>query len=154
MGSKLGPGFACVYVGYFEERLFQSYNGPLPRLYKRYIDDIIGVMIGTRDNLDTFLQFVSSFLPSLKFTWSISVTSVNFLDCTISVDSGRLSTSIYYKETDSHSYLLYSSSHPSKCKYSIPYAQFKRLHRICSKSGQGCSVQSRNPRQSGAPRSS
>ena len=72
LGSKLGPGFVCVYVGYFEERLFQSYNGPLPRLYKRYIDDIKGVMIGTRDNLDTFLQFVSSFSPSLKFTWSIS----------------------------------------------------------------------------------
>ena len=79
MGPMLGPGFACVYVDYFEERLFQSNNGPLPRLFKRYIDDIIGVMIGTRDNLDTFLQFVSSFSPSLTFTWSISETSVNFL---------------------------------------------------------------------------
>ena len=99
MGSKLDLGFACVYVGYFEESLFQSYSGPLPRLYKRYIDDVIGVMIGTRDNLDTFPQFVSSFSPSLKFTWSISETSVNFLDLTISVDSGRLSTSIYYTAT-------------------------------------------------------
>ena len=89
-------------------------------------------MISTRDNLDTFLQFVSSFSPSLKFTWSISETSVNFLELNIYVDSGRLSTSIYYKETDSHSYLLYSSNHPSKCKDSIPNVQFKRVRRICS----------------------
>ena len=89
-------------------------------------------MIGPRDNLDTFLQFVSSFLPSLKFSWSISDTSVNFLDLTISVDAGNLSTYIYYKETDSHSYLFCFSSHLSTCKDSIPYAQFKRLRRICS----------------------
>ena len=123
MGSKLGPGFACVYVGYFEEILSQSYNAPRPRLNKRYIDDIVGVMIGTHDDLNTFLQFVSSFSSSLKFTWSISDSSVNFLDLTISVNAGRLATSIFYKETDSHTYLLYSSSHPSKCKDSIPYAQ-------------------------------
>ena len=34
--------------------------------------------------------------------------------------------------TDSHSYLLYSSSHPSHVKNSIPYSQFLRLRRLCS----------------------
>ena len=33
---------------------------------------------------------------------------------------------------DSHSYLLYSSSHPSHVKNSIPYSQFLRLRRLCS----------------------
>ena len=32
----------------------------------------------------------------------------------------------------SHSYLLYSSSHPSYVKNSIPYSQFLRLRRLCS----------------------
>ena len=44
----------------------------------------------------------------------------------------RLSTSIYYKDTDSHSYLNFGSSHPSKCKSSIPHSQFLRLQQICS----------------------
>ena len=35
-------------------------------------------------------------------------------------------------KTDSHSYLLYSSSHPSGVKNSIPYSQFLRLRRLCS----------------------
>ena len=43
-----------------------------------------------------------------------------------------MATSVHYKPTDSHSYLLYSSSHPSHVKDSIPYSQFLRLRRLCS----------------------
>ena len=39
---------------------------------------------------------------------------------------------MHYKPTDSHSYLLYSSSHPSHVKNSIPYSQFLGLRRLCS----------------------
>ena len=34
-------------------------------------------------------------------------------------------------QTYSHSYLLYSSSHPSHVKNSIPFSQFPRLRRLC-----------------------
>ena len=44
----------------------------------------------------------------------------------------RVSTSVHYKPTDSHSYLLHSSSHPAHVKSSIPYSQFLRLRRLCS----------------------
>ena len=40
--------------------------------------------------------------------------------------------SVYYRPTDSHSYLLYSSSHPSPVKNSILFSQFLRLYRLCS----------------------
>ena len=43
-----------------------------------------------------------------------------------------LCTSVHYKPTDFHSYLLYSSSHPSHVKNSIPYSQLLRLRRLCS----------------------
>ena len=39
---------------------------------------------------------------------------------------------MHYKPTDSHSYLLHSSSHPSHVKNSIPFSQFLRLRRLCS----------------------
>ena len=62
----------------------------------------------------------------------ISDTSLAFLDIKISIESNGLCTSVYYKPTDSHSYLVYSSSPPSKVKNSIPFSQFLRLRRLCS----------------------
>ena len=55
-----------------------------------------------------------------------------FLDIKVSISGNRLSTSVHYKPTDSHSYLLHSSSHPAHVKNSIPYSQFLRLRRLCS----------------------
>ena len=43
-----------------------------------------------------------------------------------------LCTSVHYKSTDSHSYLLHSSSDLSHVKNSIPYSQFLRHRRLCS----------------------
>ena len=39
---------------------------------------------------------------------------------------------MHYKPTDSHSYLLHSSSHPSQVKNSIPFSQFLRLRHLYS----------------------
>ena len=65
-------------------------------------------------------------------TWEISETSLAFLDIKVSTSGNGLCTSVHYKPTDSHSYLLYSSSHPSHVTNSIPYSQFFRLRRLCS----------------------
>ena len=43
-----------------------------------------------------------------------------------------LSTSVHYKPTDSHNYLLHSSSHPQHVENAIPFSEFLRLRRLCS----------------------
>ena len=60
------------------------------------------------------------------------LTSLAFPDIKVSIEGNGLCTSVHYKPTDSHSYLLHSSSHPSHVKNSIPYSQFLRLRRLCS----------------------
>ena len=82
-----------------------------------------------------FIQHLSGFHPALKYTHEVSSSSVSFLDLLISIqpDSPKLSTTICYKPTDSHAYLLYSSSHPLSTRDSIPYSQFLRLRGICSR---------------------
>ena len=60
------------------------------------------------------------------------VTSLAFLDIKVSVEGNGLCTSVHYKPTDSHRYLLYSSSRPSHVKNPIPYSQFLKLRRLCS----------------------
>ena len=58
-------------------------------------------------------------------------TSLAFPDIKISIEGNGLCTSVYYKPTDLHSYLLYSSSHPSHVENSIPFSQFLRLRHSC-----------------------
>ena len=132
IGAVSGSDYANLFVGYVEEQIFNQFDGPKPELFGRYIDDCLGATSCTKEELERFICFVNSFHPALKFTWEISETSVTFLDIHISVQDNKLATSVHYKPTDSHSYLLYSSSHPSHVKDSIPYSQFLRLRRLCS----------------------
>ena len=132
MGTKMGPSYANLFVGYIEHKFFNQYNGPKPELYRRYIDDCVGATSSTREELNQFITAVNSFHPALKYTWEISDSSLAFLDIKLSIEGNGLCTSVHYKPTDSHSYLLYSSSHPSHVKNSIPYSQLLRLRRLCS----------------------
>ena len=132
MGSRLGPNYACLFVGHVEEQIFQQYRGKKPDLYKRYIDDIAGTASCSKNEFDNFAEFINNFHPSLKFTWAISDNQLPFLGLLLKPTPQGLTTSIHYKETDSHSYLTYTLSHPVRCKNSVPYSQFLRLKRIRS----------------------
>ena len=132
MGSKLGPSYACLFVGHQEQLIYESYDGPFPCLIKRYIDDIIGATFLPLADLQRFINYTSNFHPALQFTHSITEESLPLLDILLSISNDRISTSIFYKPTDAHCLLKYESSHPKKCKDSIPYSQLRRLHRICS----------------------
>ena len=107
-------------------------TNPDLELYRRFIDDCVGATSSTREELNQFITAAYSFHPSLKYTWEISDTSLAFLDIKLSIEGNSLCTSVHYKPTDSHSYLLYSSSHLSHVKNYIPYSQFLRLRRLCS----------------------
>lgn len=133
MGSKLGPSYACLFVGYQEYLISQQYEGPFPHLIKRYIDDIVGATSLPLHQLQDFIDFVCNFHPSLKFTFEITETPLPFLDILLSISDDSISISIYYKDTDAQSFLNYSSSHPIKTKNSIPFSQFLRLRKLCSK---------------------
>ena len=50
MGTKMGPNYANLFVGYIEHQFFNQYNGPKPELYRRYIDDCIRATSSTREN--------------------------------------------------------------------------------------------------------
>ena len=132
MGSKLGPNYACLFVGYVEEKMLRDYTGIKPDLYKRYMDDVAGAASCTEDDLTRFLTFTSSYHPKLEFTWSISSAKLPFLDMLLIPRDDRVATSIHLRETDSHFYLNFKSPHPFKCKASIPTSQFLQLRRICS----------------------
>ena len=117
-----------------EKQIFEQYTDPIPDYLGRYIDDCVSTASCSRGELEYFINYVNNFHPALQLTWEISETSVSFLDILVSINGNRLTTSAFYKSTDSHSYLklLYSSSHPNHTKQPIPFSQFLRLCRLCS----------------------
>ena len=58
MGTRMGPSYANLFVGYVEHQFFNQYNGPKPELYGRYIDDCIGAISSSREELDQFITSV------------------------------------------------------------------------------------------------
>ena len=81
MGSRMGPNYACLFVGYVEQQIREQYTGFIPQLHKRYIDDIVGTASCQGDELENFIDFVSNFyqhfnshqlLPKRNYLFSIS----------------------------------------------------------------------------------
>ena len=81
-----------------------------------------------------FIGEINAIHPSIKFECHQSRTRVNFLDTYVHLDaSGNLSTSLFTKPTDRNAYLHHESYHPPKQLANIPYGQFLRAKKICSK---------------------
>ena len=131
MGTKMGPNYACLFVGFIEERIRAQYTGFVLQLHKRYIDDVVGASQCTRPELEQFIDYVCNFHSALQSTFTISELELRFLDIKLANTNNRMQTSIRYKETDTN-YLHFTSFHPRHCKQAIPYSQFLRLRRICS----------------------
>ena len=96
MGSRMGPNYACLFVGYVEQQIREQYTGFIPQLHKRYINDIFGAASCQRDELKDISDFVSNFHPALQFTSTITETELPFLDVNLRISEDRIQTSIFY----------------------------------------------------------
>ena len=131
MGTKMGPSYANLFMGYLEEKFLKNFPDQSPEFFKRYIDDCVGVTSMPRPELDLFIGRMNSLHTSINFTSVISTSDISFLDIKATLTHTGVRTSVHYKPTDSHAFLLYQSSHPRKCRDSIPYSQLLRLRRLC-----------------------
>ena len=62
MGIKMGPSYACLFVGYVEKKMLLTYPGTKPVMLQRYIDDYFGISTSTKKELEDFIQYVNDFL--------------------------------------------------------------------------------------------
>ena len=108
-------------------------EGTYPRkFFKRYIDDLFFIWIGSLEMLLKFLEHLNTLHPTIKFTWSYSSKKVNFLDVLVMIVNNEIQTDLYRKPTDRCQYLLPSSCHPAHITRNIPYSLAYRIIRICS----------------------
>ena len=81
-------------------------------------------------NWKNYIHFVSNFHPALQFVHTISDTER--ITNTLRITDDHISTSIYYKDTETHTYLHHQSSHTSYCTKGLPRSQLLRLHSLFS----------------------
>ena len=135
-GIKLAPPFTCLGVGKFEELAFNSENELLKLVmwWKRYIDDIIMLFKGTKEQCEVFVNWLNSLIPGIiKFKFEYSKTQVEFLDLSLRIENGRIETNLYVKPTNMQLFLDYYSNHPQHCKEGIIYSQALRIIERCTK---------------------
>ena len=132
IGTMVAPSFGNRFLNEFEEKYVYTYKKK-PLVWYRYIDDVFLVWTFSVDDLREFVDHLNSRLPTIKFTLEFSELQIAFLDTLVRKIGTNIITDLYSKPTDSFDYLLYNSSHPQTCKDSIPYSQFLRVRRICSR---------------------
>jgi hypothetical protein len=69
MGTKMGPNYANLFIGFVEKQIFEQYTDPIPDYLGRYIDDCLGTASCSRVELERFINFVNNFHPAFQFTW-------------------------------------------------------------------------------------
>ena len=132
MGSPFAPAYANLFMALFWRERVTPYLPVSPIWHKRYIDDMLSLFPSSLEH-ESFLLFLNSRHPSVKFTVSPPSSSVPFLDVTVHFFDSLIHTDLYSKPTDSHLYLSPSSSHPPHIFRSIVYSGALRLLRICSR---------------------
>ena len=133
MGTRMAPSYAIIYMSQVEEQLLAG-AVLTPELWKRFIDDIFFIWKHGEEELKRFVEYLNESHDKIKFTINYSHTSVPFLDVKVfRGENGKLETTLYIKKTDACQYLEYHSSHPLHQKDNIPFGQFLRAKKICSR---------------------
>ena len=159
IGTKVAPTYSNIFMANLEKMFLSDWKGTSPKLWKRFLDDVISVWYGEKAELIAFIKFLNEYHPTIKFTaefrtkehqikmkyvngehiiselplGTLKPRSIDFLDTTISIDStGKFVTDLFQKSSDRVTYLLPSSSHPGHICRNIPYSLGYRLKRICS----------------------
>ena len=129
MGTRMAPPYACIFMGYLENKILQQLPSNLkPCVWKRYIDDIFVIWPHGAERLQLFFEFLDSFYGHIKFKYSSSLKTnhVHFQDITVYFDNMRhLKTTLYTKPTDNGQLLHQASEHPFACKSSVIFSPQK-----------------------------
>jgi hypothetical protein len=134
MGTPMAPSAANLFMGWLEQRLLSESPVPVSTdFWRRFIDDIFLLWLAPDEELQSFFNYLNTAHPTIKFTMTSSTDSVPFLDISISLKHGFLETDLYCKPTDAHAYLPSTSCHPRHVITNMPFGQFLRLKRLCSK---------------------
>ncbi|KAJ8974243.1 hypothetical protein NQ317_006325 [Molorchus minor] len=131
MGSNLSPLLSEIFMHNLESSLpkFQWYNKIL--FWYRYVDDILVLFNGSKQEVESLLAFLNSLHSSIVFTVEFEENNkINFLDLEISKLDNKLDFSVYRKPTNTDLVIPFNSNHPFSQKFAAFHSFFNRLFKL------------------------
>ncbi|XP_074822342.1 uncharacterized protein LOC141995220 [Natator depressus] len=111
MGTRMAPQYANIFMADLEQ-CFLSSRLLMPLLYLRYIDDIFIIWTHGKEALEEFHHDFNNFHPTINLSLDQSTQEIHFLDTTVLISYGHITTTLYRKPTDRYAYRHPSSFHP------------------------------------------
>jgi len=115
MGTPPAPPYATLYYAIHEELLLEEFGDNL-LLYKRFIDDVLGIWVVTDPTTDTarWNSFQSRMNEYHGLVWEHSArcTKLDFMDLTLSIKNQRIHTTLFEKSLNLYLYIPPHSGHP------------------------------------------
>ena len=137
MGTPPAPPWATLYFALCEEIFLPLFGGNL-LLYRRFIDDILGIWLADADpvtdlaNWTKFQEAVNN--PIFALTWDFSdrCQAIDFMDLHLSIKDNQIQTTLYEKPTNLHLYIPPASCHPPGLLRGIVFGLVLRIFTLCS----------------------
>ena len=129
MGTSAAVMWATLYFAYHEVHTIIPKYGDCLLYFKRFIDDIFGVWVGTPQQWSDFCNDIDNFG---QLRWDIKkqklTSSVNFLDLTLTIEGSRIISRTFQKKMNLYLYIPPSSAHPSGCIKGTIFGLVRRYH--------------------------
>ena len=114
MGTRAAPPYANLFTGHHKETIQEAFIWAI-LFWKRFIDDIFLIFLGTTKQLQSMNDFMNNLQPTIKFTFEHSTQELSFRDMKIHIGADhKHSTTLYRKTTDCSALLHLNSNHSLK----------------------------------------
>jgi hypothetical protein len=134
MGAPPSPSWATMYFAPHEDECVDAF----PRhilFYRQFIDDIFGIWIDEPTaSSDAFTRFQTKMNECEGMIWTFSslTDTVDFMDVTLSLCAGRITSSLYEKKLNHHLYIPPHSSHPPGVSNGLISGLVFRIITLCT----------------------
>ncbi len=129
MGQAWAPALANLFLRHLDEIII-SYK---PKLFKRYIDDLILLWDKGRDSFEEMKQRVAAWNKNIEIEWEEPTQHATFLDMKLTIEKKQLESQIFFKQTDSRRLLDSQSYHPAHTSRGVIKSQILRYRRLCTR---------------------
>ena len=125
-----------IYYGLHESKFLPNHRQHVI-FYKHFIDDVFGIWLphpNPQINAHLWDEFTKSMNNYPGLTWEFNAPSdkVDFMDLTISIKNGQISTSLFEKPLNLHLYIPPHSAHPPGLLSGIVHSTLFRIFTLCS----------------------